>query len=79
MDLIGPYINTSHGGSLASFFKFLETMDIKQISSDLYRNNLKKYFEFDEKAFKQKCGTAIGSKFAPSYAISLRLILRKIC
>ena len=29
----------------------------------------KNIFEFDEKTFKQKHGTAIGTKFAPPYAI----------
>ena len=46
----------------------------KQISSDtlaelaeiVLKNNI---FEFDEKTFKQKRGTAIGTKFAPPYAI----------
>ena len=30
------------------------------------KNNI---FEFDEKTFKQKRGTAIGTKFAPPYAV----------
>ena len=52
----------------------MDTSDNKQISSDtlaelaevVFKNNI---FEFDEKTFKQKRGTAIGTKFAPPYAI----------
>ena len=52
----------------------MKTRENKQISSDtlaelaeiVLKNNI---FEFDEKTFKQKCGTAIGTKFAPPYAI----------
>ena len=52
----------------------METRENKQISSDtlvelaeiVLKNNI---FEFDEKTFKQKRGTAIGTKFAPPYAI----------
>ena len=59
---------------LASLYRFLETRVNKQISSDalaelakiILKNNL---FEFDEKTFKQRRGTAIGTKFAPPYAI----------
>ena len=63
-----------HGKGLASHRKFLETKGNKQISSDtltelaevVLKNNI---FEFDEKTFKHKRGTAIGTKFAPPYAI----------
>ena len=52
----------------------MELRDNKQISSDtlielaeiVLKNN---FFEFDQKTFKQLCGTAIGTRFAPSYAI----------
>ena len=52
----------------------METSENKQISSEtvaelveiVLKNNI---FEFDEKTFKQKRGTAIGTKFAPPYAI----------
>ena len=74
MDVVGLYPNIPHGEGLASLYKFLETRENKQISSDtlaelaeiVLKNNI---FEFDEKTFKQKCGTAIGTKFAPPYAI----------
>ena len=52
----------------------METRDKKQISSNTLaelaemdlKNNI---FEFDEKNFKQKHGTIIGTKFAPPDAI----------
>ena len=74
MDVVGLYPNIPHGEGLASLRRFLETRDNKQISSDtltelaevVLKNNI---FEFDEKTFKQKRGTAIGTKFAPPYAI----------
>ena len=52
----------------------MELRDNKQISRDTHialaeivlKNN---FFEFDQKTFKQVRGTAIGTKFAPPYAI----------
>ena len=74
MDVVGLYPNIPHGVGLASLYKFLETRENKQISSDtsaelaeiILKNNI---FEFDEKTFKQKRGTTIGTKFGPPYAI----------
>ena len=74
MDVFGLYPKIPHGEGLASLYKFLETRENKQISSDtladlaeiVLKNNI---FEFDEKTFKQKRGTAIGTKFVPPYAI----------
>ena len=74
MNVVGLYPNIPHGDCLASLYKFLETRENKQISSDtlaelaeiVLKNNI---FEFDEKMFKQKRGTAIGTKFGPPYAI----------
>ena len=68
------YPNILHGEDLTSLRRFLETRDNKQISSDtltelakvVLKNNI---FEFDGKTFKQKRGTAIGTKFATPYAI----------
>ena len=82
MDVVGLYPNISHGEGLASFRWFLEIRDNKHIACDtltelsevVLKNNI---FEFDEKTFKQKRGTAIGTKFAPSYAILSWQILRK--
>ena len=74
MDVVGLYPNIPHGEGLASLYKFLETRENKQISSDILAELAKivlksNIFEFDEKTFKQKSGTAIGTKFARPYAI----------
>ena len=61
-------------GKVFPLYKFLEARENKQISSEtlgelaeiVLKNNI---FEFYEKTFKQKRGTAIGTTFAPSYAI----------
>ena len=74
IDVVGLYPNILHGEGLVSLHKFLETRNNKQILSDTLtelvkvalKNNI---FEFDEKTFKQKRGTAIVTKFATSYAI----------
>ena len=74
MDVVGLYPNIPHGEGLDSLRRYLETRDNKQISSDtltelagvVLKNNI---FEFDEKTFKQKRITAIGTKFARPYAI----------
>ena len=74
MNVVGLYPNIRHGEGLASLRRILETRDNKQISSDtltelaevILKNNI---FEFDEKTFKQKLGTPIGTKFAPPYVI----------
>ena len=73
MDVVGLYRNIPHGEGLASLYKSLETRENKQIlsytSAELAKIVLKNnIFEF-EKTFKQKHGTAIGTKFAPPYAI----------
>ena len=68
MDVVGLYPNIPHGKGLASLYEFLESRENKQISSDtlaelveiVLKDNI---FEFDEKTFKQKRGTAIGTKF----------------
>ena len=68
------YPNIRHGEGLASLRRFLETRDNEKVSSDtltelaevVLKNNI---FGFDEKTFKQKCGTATGEKFAHPYAL----------
>ena len=68
------YPEILHSEGLASLRRYLELRDNKQISSDtlielaeiVLKNN---FFEFDQKTFKQVRGTAIGTKFAPPYAI----------
>ena len=84
MDVVGFYPNIPHGEGLASLRKFLETRDNKQIVSDTLaeltevalKNNI---FEFDEKTFKQKHGTAKGTKFAPPYAILFKAGFEEKC
>ena len=74
VDVVGLYLNIPHSESLTSLRRFLELRENKQISSDtlmelaeiVLKNNI---FEFNEKTFRQVRGTAIGTKFAPPYAI----------
>ena len=74
IEIVGLYPNIPHSEGLTSFERFLELRDNKQISSDtlielaeiVLKHNI---FEFDEKTFKQVRGTAIGTNFAPPYAI----------
>ena len=74
VDVVGLYPNIPHSEGLTSLRRVLESRDNKQISSDtlvelaeiVLKNNI---FQFDEKTFKQVRGTAIGTKFAPPYAI----------
>ena len=74
MDVVGLYPNIPHGKGLAPVRKRFETRGKNQISRDtltelaevVFKNNI---FEFDEKSFKHKRGTAIGTTFAPPYAI----------
>ena len=75
MGVIGLYPNVLHVEGLAALYKVLGTRDNKEISSDKFsriagivlKNNR---FEFDEKTFKEKRGTAIETTFARPYAIS---------
>ena len=69
MDVVGLYCNIPHGEVLASLYKFLETRENKQISSDTLTELAEIVFEFDLKTFEQKRGTAIGTKFAAPNAI----------
>ena len=61
MDIVRLYTNIPHEKGLASLCKFLETRDNIVLKTNT--------FEFDEKMFRQKHGTAIGTKFPPPYAI----------
>ena len=75
MDIVGLYPNITHGEGLASLRRTMETKDNKQISSDtltefaevVLKNNI---FEFDEKTFKQKHGTAMEHKVCTSLCYS---------
>ena len=74
IDVVGLYPNIPHSEGLTSLRRVLELRDNKQISSEtlvelaeiVLKNNI---FQFDEETFKQVRGTAIGTKFAPPYAI----------
>ena len=74
VDVVDLYPNIPHSEGLTSLRRVLELRDNKQISSDtlvelaeiVLKSNI---FQFDEKTFKQVRGTAIGTKFAPPYAI----------
>ena len=74
IDVVGLYPNIPHSEGLTSLRRVLELRDNKQISSDnlielaemVLKNNI---FQFNEKTFKQVRGTAVGTKFAPPYAI----------
>ena len=72
-DTVGLYPNISHDLGLQSLRKRLNETGICKVPTDeiilLAGFGLKSnYFEFHEKVCKQISGTAIGTKFAPSYA-----------
>ena len=72
-DVVGHYPNIPHGQRLEAIRQSLDTRRNPDISIDssvwlgklVLENNV---FEFDGKVYRQKLGTAIGSKFNPAYA-----------
>ena len=74
IDVVGLYPNIQHNEDLAFLKDFLDSMVDKQATTDtliklaelVLKNNI---FEFSDKTYKQICGTAIGTKFAPLYAL----------
>ena len=74
IDVVGLYPNIPHDEGIAAVKKALERRDDKSISSEslleltelVLKNNI---FEHNGEFFKQKQGTAIGTKMAPPYAI----------
>ena len=70
---MGLYPNIPHGEGLEAMRKALDTRQNPSISTEslvglgklVLDSNV---FEFDGKVYKQKLGTAIGTKFAPAYA-----------
>ena len=74
IDVVGLYPNIPHEEGLASIRKHLNNRENKEVTTDtlveladiVLKNN---YFQFLDKTFKQKRGTAIGTKFAPPYSI----------
>ena len=74
VDVVGLYPNIPHEEGLSALRKRLDNRKEKYISTDtlcdlakvVLKNNI---FKFSKKIFKQKRGTAIGTKFAPPYSI----------
>ena len=72
-DVVGLYPNIPHGEGLEAIRKALNTRQNSSISTEslvglgklVLENNV---FEFNGKVYRQKLGTAIGTKFAPAYA-----------
>ena len=66
IDVVGLYPNISHKEGLASIRKHLDNRENKEVTTDtlvkladtVLKNN---YFQFLDKTFKQKRGTAIGT------------------
>ena len=82
IDVVGLYPNIPHKGGLASIRKHLDNRENKEVTTDtlvelvdiVLKNN---YFQFLDKTFKRKRGTAIGTKFAPPYSILFMADLEK--
>ena len=74
VDVVGLYPNIPHEEGLSALRKRLDNRKEKYISTDtlcdlaevVLKNNI---FKFSKKIFKEKRGTAIGTKFAPPYSI----------
>ena len=74
IDVVGLYPNIPHEEGLEAIGVALDSREDKRVSTEsilelaqcVLKNN---YFEHNEKVYKQLRGTAIGTKFAPSYAI----------
>ena len=74
VDVVGLYPNIPHEDGLAAIREALNQRDDQSISTDslmelascVLKNNI---FEHNSRYFKQKQGTAIGTKLAPPYAI----------
>ena len=72
-DVVGLYPNIPHGEVLEAMRKALDTRQNPSISTESIVSLGKlvldsNVFEFEGKVYKQKLGTAIGTKFAPAYA-----------
>ena len=74
IDFVGLYPKIPHEEGLASLRKFLDARTEKKVTTEtllelaeiVLKSNI---FLFNEKTLKQLRGTAIGTKFAPPYAI----------
>ena len=72
IDVVGLYPHIPHGEGLEALREAFINANNELLVDELIslarvvlENN---YFEFDEKTFQQKLGTAIGTKFAPGFA-----------
>ena len=73
VDVVGLYPSIPHGEGLEAMREALgrrvnptvATDTLVGLASLVLKNN---YFEFNDKIYRQKLGTAIGTKFAPAYA-----------
>ena len=71
-DVVGLYPNIPHQAGLKTLKEALERRDIKKIPTEdlvkmaefVLNNNI---FEFNSRAYQQKSGTTIGTKFASPY------------
>ena len=81
-DVVGLYPHIPHEDGIEAMKRYLDLREEHAISTEslcdltniVLENN---YFEFDDKVFHQKCGTAIGTKLAPYMPIFLWPIWRK--
>ena len=82
IDVVGLYPNIPHDGGLEALRHFLDLRENKTVSTEslleLAEVVLKQnYFDFNSQIYKQKRGTAIGTKAAPSYAILFMAFLEE--
>ena len=68
IDVVGLYPNIPHDEGLAFLKDFLDSRvdTLIELTELVLKNNI---FEFSDKTYKQIRGTAIGTKFAPPYAV----------
>eukprot|EP00795_Rhopilema_esculentum_P016113 gene16113-biopygen5453 len=73
VDVVGLYPSIPHGEGLEAIREVLDRRENPNVATDtlvglaslVLESN---YFEFNDKFYRQKLGTAIGTKFAPAYA-----------
>ena len=73
VDVVGLYPSIPHGEGLEAVREALDRRENPGVPTDtlvglaslVLENN---YFEFNDRIYRQKLGTAIGTKFAPAYA-----------
>ena len=82
IDVVGLYPNIPLDEGVAFLKDFLYSRVDKQVTTDtlielaelVLKNNV---FEFSDKTYQQNHGTAIGTKFAPSYAVLFKAALEE--